>query len=245
MAEPTLRAKLIATRELAPEVREIVLRPLAGRIHFAPGQWISVHLPIGERPPLVRAYSLAEPETPAGELVLTLDRVSGGLGSSYMSGLEPGDELSIAGPYGHFVVPEPLPARLVLVGRFTGVVPIRCILRSILGNPASGGPRPSIPEIILVYGVGRSASLIFHDEFMDWDRRLAGFRYLPTVLDGSGGPEIGDRPEVEILAEVLDPGQRDFVPMVAGVKAMVRPVRAFLTEQLGFERRAVRCEIYD
>lgn len=243
MAEPTLRAKLSATRELAPEVREIVLRPLAGRIHFAPGQWISVHLPIGKRPPLVRAYSLAEPESATGELVLTLDRVSGGRGSSFMSGLKPGDELTIAGPYGHFTAPDPLPARLVLVARFTGVVPIRCILRSILGDPRSGGPRPSIPEITLVYGAARSASLIFHEEFSDWDRRLPGFRYLPTVFDGSGGPE--SRPEVEILAEALGSGQRDFVPMVAGVKAMVRPVREFLTEHLGFERRAVRCETYD
>jgi phenol hydroxylase P5 protein len=234
-------------------VREYVLAPPAEPIHFLPGQWISIHLPIGERPPLVRAYSLAEPEAASGRLVLALDRVPGGLGSSYLDSLEPGQELTIAGPYGTFVTPDPLPARLVLVARFTGIVPIRCILRSILPDPtAPPGEGPdrqadTLPQVLLVHGADRPDDLIYHQEFIEWDRRLAGFRYYPSAFDGTGDEGIDHRPEVEILAEVLgEAGRaRDFLPMVAGLKAMVQPVRGFFVDVLGFERRAVRREAYD
>jgi phenol hydroxylase P5 protein len=253
LATPTQRAKLVAIRPLAPEVREYVLAPLADPIHFLPGQWLSLHLPIGERPPLVRAYSLAEPEAASGELVLALDRVPGGLGSSYLSALELGLELTIAGPYGNFVIPEPVPARLVLVARFTGIVPIRCILRSILPDPTAppgeGSARraDTVPQVLLVYGANRPDDLIYHQEFVEWDRRLAEFRYFPSAFDGTGGEGIDQRPEAEILAEVLGEAgrERDFLPMVAGIREMVQPVRTFLVDVLGFERRAVRREAYD
>ncbi len=243
MAIPTREATVLAARELAPDVRECVLAPVGTPLHFKPGQWISLHLPIGERSPLVRAYSLAEPESPTGELMLCFDRVAGGLGSGFLSTITTGQKLTFAGPFGRFTVPEPLPERLVLVARFTGIVPLRCILRSIFRDR---GVIATAPEVLLVHGADRAEHLIYREEFAAWALRTRRFRYIATVP--GGGPGLDARPEVDILGETLVSegwGERQFIPMVSGLKAFVRPVRTFFTEELGFERRDVHCETYD
>ena len=81
MAQPTQQAQVVSVRSLSPAVRELVLSPLARKISFRPGQWISRQLPVGERPPLIKAYSMAEPEASSGYLVLAFDHVPKGLGA--------------------------------------------------------------------------------------------------------------------------------------------------------------------
>src|SRR5438445_3253866 len=115
MGEPTQRANVTRARMLSPTVRELVLMPLESKISFKPGQWVSLKLPVGERPPLTRASSMAEPESSSGELVLAVDRVPGGLGSSYLSTVRGGDELILAWAYGISAVPRPLTVDLALV----------------------------------------------------------------------------------------------------------------------------------
>ena len=92
MAVETQRAEVMSIRDLSPSVRELILSPLEHKISFKPGQWISLHLPVGEHPPLVRAYSMAEPQSPTGCLVLAFDRVPKGLGSGYLFMLKEGDK---------------------------------------------------------------------------------------------------------------------------------------------------------
>src|SRR5688572_23163284 len=105
MSHPTQTTTVREVREIAPHVREIVLEPPPERVEFRPGQWLSLHLPVGEKPPLVRAYTLAAPPAEDGSLVLCLDHVPGGLGSGYLFGLQPGDPVTLAGTLGNFVLP--------------------------------------------------------------------------------------------------------------------------------------------
>src|SRR2546422_777588 len=96
MGEPTQRAKVTRARMLSPTVRELVVVPLESKISFKPGQWVSLKLPVGERQPLTRAYSMAEPESSSGELVLAFDRVPSGLGSGYLVSEPTGDKIGRA-----------------------------------------------------------------------------------------------------------------------------------------------------
>jgi ferredoxin-NADP reductase len=227
---------------LSTEVREIVLRRPEPPVRFQPGQWISLHLPVGEKPPLVRAYSLARPEEATGSLTLSLDRVPDGLGSGYLYERQVGDPIKLAGPLGNFTLPEPLDADLVFVARFTGIVPIRCMLLALAHRPPSHRVR-------LVYGVPRTDELIYHQEFLDLAAREPWFDYRPTLLDPT--PHSPDAPpwkgvvgtELELLAEHAA-AWMPFVPMVSGVREFTRPVRTFFQE-LGFERRAVRMENFN
>lgn len=238
MAEPTQDATLVRMCELTPNVRELVLRPSTGHIDFVPGQWVSLKLPVGPHPPLNRAYTMAEPPAPSGELTLAFDRVPGGIGSEYLWGLKVGDRVPLSGPYGNFVLPEELGNELVLIARYTGVVPFRCMLRQAA---AQGFRRPT--TLLLV---SHSLSDIpYHEEFLELAEREPRFRYesllpvTPAVL----------RQEAEVrstldLWNALFKDRRDLIPMICGTKAFARPIREGL-QKLGFDRKEVRVETYD
>ena len=102
MTELTQPATVLSITDLTPHVRQLVVLPKIQRVLFQPGQWVSLQLPIGAKPPLNRAYSMAEPPSPAGQLTLVFDRIPDGIGSSYLYGLKTGDELLLSGPYGNF-----------------------------------------------------------------------------------------------------------------------------------------------
>ncbi|MGH7167379.1 MAG: ferredoxin--NADP reductase [Nitrospiraceae bacterium] len=238
MAEATQQAAVVSVRDVTPSVRELVLSPLEQAIHFRPGQWVSLKLPVGQRPPLVRAYSMAEPETASGHLALVFDRVPQGLGSNYLYTLKAGDRVVLSGPYGNFAAPDPLPKDLVLIGRFTGIVPLRCILRRLFAQPPSH-------RVTLLYQVPDRAELLYHDEFTDLAARHDRFCYEPMVSEADRREHSGAeyQPVLEKLAALLA-GRTDFLPMICGTKAFVRPLRASLMER-GFSRRDVSVETYD
>ncbi len=198
MSLPTIQTRITEQRVIAPAVCEIVLQPLGPRIHFAPGQWISLHLPIGPRPPLVRAYSLALPEAPSGELVLCTDLVPGGRGSTYLHQLAVGTELTIAGPFGNFILPEPPPSQLLLAARFTGIVPLRCILRQLA---ARGWP---VSATTLVYSAATPQALVYHAELTALAENEPGFTYFPApgVGDAAGWAN-GELPELPLIRSAL------------------------------------------
>lgn len=238
MAEPTQDAVAVRVRDVTPRVRELVLLPSARKISFVPGQWISLKLPVGERPPLNRAYTMAEPETPSGELALAFDRVHQGLGSAYLYSLKPGDRVTLSGPYGNFILPDPPTDDVVMIARYTGVVPFRCMLRRITAHPLSR-------SITLILVSQSLSELPYHEEFLELAERVPTFRYeslLPVI------PAVS-REDAEIqstldLWNALFRGRRDVMPMICGTKAFVRPIREHL-RKLGFDRRDVRVETYD
>jgi ferredoxin-NADP reductase len=227
----------------APEVRELVLCPAEGETPLpahAPGQWISLRLPVGDKPPLIRAYTLAAPPDDAsGRLTLCFDRVAGGLGSEYLWKLGPGDAVECTGPVGNFVLPDANADDLLFVARHTGIVPFRAML---LAMDRGAVAPPS--RVHLVYGAERPEELVYHAELTDLAARAPWFDYLPVVADtgagwtGAAGTEI----------EVLDARARDwmpFRPFVCGVREFTFPARSFFIERLGFERRAVKVENYN
>ena len=238
MAEPVQEASVLSARDLSPAVRELRLSPREWAVHFTPGQWISLKLPIGLRPPLVRAYSMAEPESSSGELVLVFDRVPGGLGSNYLFSLKHGDTVSISGPHGNFRCPEVHDKELLFVARYTGIVPVRCIIAALtrdsdtpIGNPA----------MTLLYVAPRT-DLVYDSEFRQLSQGNLPFRYVVVPID----PRHDNHPgtvETDALRRLIGE-RRDFYPMVAGTKSFVRPLRTLLTE-MGFERREMRQETYD
>jgi ferredoxin-NADP reductase len=230
MAEPAQQASVISVRDLSPSIRELTLSP-ERPISFTPGQWVSLKLPAGPRPPLVRAYTMAEPESPSGRLVLVFDRVPDGLGSGYLFTIKSGDTVSMSGPHGHFVLPQSDTKELLFIARFTGIVPIRCIIRHLAAN----GP---LPPITLIYSGPAQDELIYHEEFQRLHAGQKTFRYHPLLEQGAA-----PSPEHDLIRSVMQ-DRRDFFPMVAGTKAFVRPVRALLLE-MGLERGDMRHESYD
>lgn len=236
MSHPVQPATLLRARQLSPAVRELVFLPNERNISFRPGQFVSLQLPVGDRPPLVRAYSMAEPEQPSGEIVLVLDRVPHGLGSEYLFGLREGDQVTMSGPYGNFVTPEPPTKDLLFLARYTGIVPIHCMLKDLFTKP--------VPfHVTLVYSVPGSTEQIYHEEFLELASSHANFRYVPKLFDAAEEKKPEERPEIEVVTSLFG-GRRDFLPLTCGIKVFVAPIRAHL-KALGFDRREMRFETYD
>lgn len=232
MAEAIQQAEVISVRDVTPHVREIALSPLERRITYRPGQWISVKVPVDQKPPLNRAYSMAEPEDFTGRLLLVFDRVPGGTGSEYLYSLNAGNRLSFSGPHGKFLLPEPGDKNLLLVGRYTGMVPIRCMVKALMSTQP--------PTSLTVISTAPSESeLLYHDELRELAGNLAAFRYIPLAA----APETETGQVMELMSKELT-GRRDIVPMICGLKQFVRPLRAFFMEQ-GFDRREIKIETYD
>ena len=235
MAHPTQITRVTGSRAVAPEVRELTLASPPEPLEFAPGQWISLHLPVGERPPLVRAYSLAAPMSPSGQLVLCLDRVPYGLGSDYLFGLKPGDEVTFAGPLGNFVLPGD-GGDLLWLARYTGIVPFRAMLLHLEQHPPAG-------RVHLVYSGQAPEDLAYHAELLRAAEEHSWLG-LTTLVDEPHRDWTGRSGQtLELVPELLAGGAR-LTPMICGKREFVRPLRDFFYER-GYEKRAVKWENYD
>ena len=234
MAEFMQSATVLSVNDLTPHVRQLVLLPFARKIAFQPGQWVSLKLPVGAKPPLNRAYSMAAPGTPSGELTLIFDRVPGGVGSNYLYTLNPGDDTHLSGPYGNFTLPTQLDRELILIARYTGLVPIRCMLKQLYAQRQTG-------SVLLVSVAPAEEELLFHQEFLTLAVTHLGFRYLPLVAAG------GEQQGVDLTFSMIRPlieGAPKVIPMLCGTKGFVRPLRAHFVEA-GYDRKEVKTETYD
>ncbi len=234
MAEFTQSATVLSVNDLTPDVRQLVLLPVARKIAFQPGQWVSLKLPVGAKPPLNRAYSMAAPGTPSGELTLIFDRVPGGVGSNYLYTLKPGDDTQLSGPYGNFALPKQLDRELILIARYTGLVPIRCILKQLYAQRQTG-------SVLLVSVAPAEEELLFHQELLTLAVTHPGFRYLPLVAAG------GEQQGVDLTFSMIRPlieGAPKVIPMLCGTKGFVRPLRVYFVEA-GYDRKEVKTETYD
>lgn len=234
MAELTQSATVLSVNDLTRQVRQLVLLPTVQNIAFQPGQWVSLKLPVGAKPPLNRAYSMAAPGTPSGELTLVFDRVTGGLGTTYLYSLKPGSEVQFSGPHGNFVLPKQLDRELILIARYTGLVPIRCMLKRLYAQ------RQTAP-IMLIAVAPAEEELLFHQELLTLAVTHPGFRYLPLVAAG------GEQQGVDLTLSMLRPlieGVPKVIPMLCGTKGFVRPLRAYFVG-MGYDRKEVKTETYD
>ena len=234
MAELTQPAVVLSTLDLTPHVRQLVLRPLQQKIAFQPGQWVSLKLPVGSTPPLNRAYSMADPSSPYGELTLVFDRVYGGLGSNFLYQLKSGDEIPLSGPYGNFVLPMPLDRELLFITRYTGLVPVRCLLKQLVAAHA-------ITSVLLIAVAPSEDELLFHQELLTLAVQSPSFRYLPLVEPGGEAKAVAHT--VAMLRPLVE-GQPKVIPMISGTKGFVRPLRAALMEY-GYDRKEVKTETFD
>jgi ferredoxin-NADP reductase len=242
-AEP-FDARLVASRALAPTVRELVFERADGRpFRFDPGQWVNLVLPLpgGE---IKRAYSIASPPeegSPRFELAVT--RVLGGPGSQHLHELPEGATLRAIGPHGLFTRPPEEAAPSLFIGTGTGVTPLRSMIRAALASGASG-------PLWLLFGARHEDDVLYRAELEELARRHPNVRYEVTL--SRPGPSWTGRAgyvQAHLPALVTELGALggDVPPRayVCGLDRMVSSVRDHLRGELGFDRKRVHAERYD
>ncbi|TLY28153.1 MAG: hypothetical protein E6K62_10095 [Nitrospirae bacterium] len=172
------QAQVERIRDLTHDVREIELRlkePPA--IAFKAGQFVSFE--VGRdalNRTIVRPYSIASPPSQRERVLLLLNLVQGGPGSTYLFSLRVGDETQFKGPTGAFYLRDDPARDLLFVATATGIAPLRSMLYALSER---GFPRP----VTLYWGLrsqrGRVTPLV--------EARIASVQNLAVYLCGNEG----------------------------------------------------------
>jgi stearoyl-CoA 9-desaturase NADPH oxidoreductase len=128
-----------------------------------------------------RAYSLTSaPKRPDGCISITPKLLEGGKVSPFLFGrVRPGTIVRLGGVEGTFVLPEPLPARLLFISAGSGITPIMSMLRSL-------ADRGAIEDVVHVHCARSADGIIFARELRELDARHPGYR-LHLRLTGEQG----------------------------------------------------------
>jgi ferredoxin-NADP reductase len=117
-----------------------------------------------------RAYSLtSEPNRPDGCISITPKLVEGGVVSPYMVRHgRPGAIVSLGGVEGDFVLPDPLPEKLLFISAGSGITPIMSMLRELARDD-------ELNDAVLLHSARDPEDVIFGGELRYLDRRWEGF----------------------------------------------------------------------
>jgi CDP-4-dehydro-6-deoxyglucose reductase len=232
-----MTARLLKSREIAPEVRHFVFEVENGPFSYVPGQFVSLTAEINGSP-ITRAYSFASPAC-GSRFDLCLNRVIEGKFSPYLFDLKPGDRVQMTGPYGGFIFRQPVEDS-VLIATGTGIAPFRAMLHDQLSRDRS---HDRSHQFTLIFGVRYEHTLLYAQEFEGLARKHPNFRFWPTLSrpdpDWTGRTGHVQAHLVEAIGE-----RRDVNVFICGLKAMVDDVRSILKSS-GFDRKRIIYEKYD
>ena len=163
----------VRVAEVVRETDDAVSLVLDARLPYKPGQFLTLRVPGGA----ARCYSLASSPHTGEPMKVTVKRVAGGLGSSWVCDkVAAGDELEVLVPAGTFT-PRDLDRDVLLVAGGSGITPVLSILKSVL---AAGRGR-----VALLYANREQSAVIFRDELWGLAEahcgRLAVVHWLETL----------------------------------------------------------------
>jgi ferredoxin-NADP reductase len=230
-----MKARFIASRELAPSTRHFDFAAIDWNAAFVPGQFLSLTADIaGDE--ITRAYSIASPPFPEDRIFsLCANLVDTGRFSPWLFSLQPGDEITFKGPYGAFIPRRPL-ADSIFVATGTGIAPFRSILRSVLGVDPDR-------RFELIFGVRHHHGLLYHDELLDLAAQHSNFTYHPTLTrPPEGWTGLSGRVQPHVLEALGE--RRDIDVYICGLREMVDDLRGQL-KAVGLDRKRIIYEKYD
>lgn len=202
---------------------------------FAPGQFVTIDLPIDEKPNRRwRSYSIGScpDKTNIFELLIVL--VPDGRGTPFMfENWKVGDQIALRGPQGVFTLKqEHLQKDIFFVCTGTGIAPFRCMLHYIKNNNIAH------KNIYLIFGCRTQKDLLYYDELRNLN--LENFHYIPTL---SREEWEGSKGYVHEIYEEHAKGLNDAAFFLCGWKNMIDEARSRIVE-MGFDKKSIHFELY-
>lgn len=215
----------------APGTRSLFLATAdKSAIHFLPGQFISLAIPLGDET-RARAYSIASQPEDRAPYEICFNRVANGRGAEWLFERGSGDAIGFSGPFGAFAIERAPAAETIFIAIATGIAPIRPMI-----HRAAAGAHLAIT---LLYAAPSPEYVLYRAEFEQLAARDAGFHFETIVA-----------PEDQLYPRLLDEGNRRWVSgdanrtrqfYICGVGKGVVALRD-LFRGAGYERRAVHYE---
>ncbi len=175
-----LRGRIERVVPETPDAVTVLIRPGHEWRGHRPGQYLRIGVVV-DGVHHWRAYSLTtDPVRPDGLIGITPKRVESGVVSPYLvHGARPGDIVRLGGVEGTFVLPRPVPAKLLFISAGSGITPIMSMLRSL--------DRPdTVLNAVHVHSARTTEGVIFGDQLAELDARRDDYRLHLQVTGVDG-----------------------------------------------------------
>lgn len=214
-------ARLAAIRVETPDMTSFALQPARGSIAFSAGQSVPLRVILGG---VVheRCYS---PTSAPGDstLVITVKRHPEGIVSRWLHDRAAvGDVVELGAATGDFILPSPLPARLLLIAGGSGITAVRAVLHAALRARHDA-------DVVLLYYARRPADFAFADELRALANRHPGLRVrFLAQRPEDGTASAGHFSAAHLDAWAADHAQRQ--TFVCGPSGLMRAVARHWTD---------------
>lgn len=142
-------------------------------LEFTAGQYVSIKV---DEKGTRRSYSICSSPDIKHGFELLLDVSPDGVGTKYLTGLNPGDEIELLAPLGQFVIaPDTEEESIVFVATGSGITPVWSMLLDLLQV------KHDQRQIYLHWGVRYVDSLIWLDRIQDLEASFSNFHFHPVV----------------------------------------------------------------
>lgn len=223
--------------------------PELERFDFVPGQFVTLDLPIHEKPNRRwRSYSIASwPDgTNTFELVIVL--LEGGLGTTYLfNETTVGSELTLRGPQGVFTLPEVIDRDLFFICTGTGVAPFRSMTHYIKDHNTQH------KNIYLIFGCRKTTDCLYGKELKTLQQELPSFHYIPTFSREEPGEDYRTGYVHTVYEEICsneivkaEDGTTVLKPAyfyLCGWKNMIDEAKERILK-LGYDKKSIHLELY-
>ncbi len=176
-----LRGRIEKVVPITDRAATLVIRPGWGwSFNHAPGQYIGIGVEIDGKFHW-RSYSLSSVPLVEGKTVsITVKAMPEGFLSDHLvNGLEPGTIVRLAAPQGDFVLPDPPPAKMLMLVGGSGITPIMSILRTM-------DRRGSMPDVVLAYSATSEDDMMFVHELRVLALRYESFTFYERFTNADG-----------------------------------------------------------
>jgi glycine betaine catabolism B len=204
---------------------------------FAPGQFVTLDLPIHEKVnKRWRSYSIASWPDGSNVFELVIVLLEGGAGTHYLfNEINVGSELTFRGPQGVFVLKEDhLQKDIFLICTGTGIAPFRSMAHHIkLHNILH-------KNVYLLFGTRTKKDLLYYEELSQLQKDLPGFHYLPTL---SREDWDGRKGYVHTIYEELCGEKQSACFFLCGWKNMIDEAKKRIVD-MGYDKKSIHQELY-
>lgn len=169
-------SKVESSIDLTYDMKEIrLLLEEPAEISHRPGQYVQVQAPSPDGP-VFRAYSISSPVYEPNIVQLVVRLVPGGIGSTYLHNVQPGDTVYFTGPYGEFWLNEDPSVEIVCVGGGCGMAPMRNIILSLYDK---------WPERVcwLFFGCRTTRDIFYLQEWEEFSKKYPNFHVVYALSD--------------------------------------------------------------
>ena len=165
-----LRGRIESIEAETPDAATVTIRPGYEWQGHTAGQYLRIGLDIEGRRHW-RAYSLtSDPDRPDGFITITIKNVDEGTVSPYLVRRgRPGSIVYLGGVEGEFVLPDPLPEKMLFISAGSGITPIMSMLRSL-------EHRDALDDVVLLHSAPTKDDVIFGARLREMHDRHEGFR---------------------------------------------------------------------